>query len=496
MDLFLKGQESYQKNDLESALLYYKTALENENLEEKNQVICCDKIDKISCLLDYKLDLKTKFLLAETYFKVLNYTSASKYYDLIVKTNESRRAYDAFLESEFQNGNLFKAKKTAYDYLLYCKSRKLYDLGTEVLGKLKRNGLFEKKFQVMEIELELGKGNKPPVLARFVEIAKALDTKSDRFLADEIDIYFIEIKKDWNFWKSEVVIRNVLFKFWNEELKNKQIRLTDVEMRKKMVALAVDDLLLGGKGSFPMLKNYAKYFQNDSIDVSLTEMSEENLDFKDNEAKIHSSIEDTSSFEDCSTRIFTKTEKLQRNIEFILGPSPGIGEIKKALPLLLELREERPDHPFIKLYLDNQEVQDLDTIINEIKVNTSPAKRDLFNMRTDAFLYGLDQNFLIDNAADIMVSLITMELYKSAFKLADKIRCDISDRTDKYKINLAYLELVALKKSGENYKALDVIDDVLRDLPVQGQELDIFLQEKAYLNKRLKNRKGSLKGQS
>ena len=71
----------------------------------------------------------------------------------------------------------------------------------------------------------------------------------------------------------------------------------------------------------------------------------------------------------------------------------------------------------------------------------------------------------------------------------DRMREKTKAESVEYQINMAYMELVALKKSKKYYKAMDLIHDILNGLPVNQEERRVFVKEKGWLLEQTKSLK-------
>ena len=361
-------------------------------------------------------------LLARSFFRLSRYDQAAGHGEAAIANKKSRNIYEILWESYFQQGNLLKAGNVAEDYLFYCRDKHLCDSGLNFVKKLKEVGLFQDRFSVIALELEILRGNKVPVIKRLKELERLWDES----ISGEILCYQSCIYLHKRHWEREDIVRKIFLQYWREGIEREVILAADIMERKKIIYFILIDFLLGGDEFGRTLEAYASVFEK----KYLLEYFEE---YKNEKSSL-------------------QTHCAQRNEK---------------------LAEER-DVP-------NEEVSGVLETIHLYSLSSDEDKNDRIGVCFD----GLNEDFLVENAENLLIGLMGMKLYDDALKLFDRIRVRIRKESIEYQINMAYMEVVLLARSGKHYQALDMIQDTLALLPVKAQEQDMFLKEKDILEEKI-----------
>ena len=427
MELFVEAEKNYEEKRFQSAYQCYRQCLENKNLDKKTMTLCCQKIVKLSELLNIP---REEGLLARSFFCLAEYGEAVEYGEAAIAKKKSREAYEILWESYLQEGNLIKAEGIAESYLIYCKNKRLCDLGLDFIKKLKQRGLANGQCAVTGTELEIMRGNKEIVIEKLNELCRWYGENKDipRKIVDEINYYQRCINLYKKYWESESVVREIFLKHWQERLRNHDILETDTIERKKIIYFVLIDFLLEGGEFGTTLEAYAHFFERDGLLASMNE-------YKNKE---------------CSSE--NKRNHLVENAGLVLKKNILKENINNVV-------EKIRSHDFFSKH---------------------QRKSDM-----EIFLDGLNDVFLSNNADNLLVCLIDMELYESALKFIDKMKGKTKKESVEYQVNMVYMEIVALEKLGRCYQAMDRIDDTLTMLPVNKEERDTLQKKKIFLMERI-----------
>ena len=430
MELFFEAEKDYKEKRFHSAYRGYRQCLENKKVDKKTMLTCCQKIINLKELLNISQEGSIEKLLANSFFLLEDYSQAAKHAEVVIAKQKSREIYGLLWESYFEQGNLVKAKSVAENYLLYCKKKHLCDVGLNFIKKLEEKGLLGGPCPTIGMELEIMRGNKEIVLKRLEELNQIYDEKkvSFREISYEINCYQNCINSYKKYWENESIVRNILLKYWRECLSNNEVLVTDFIERRKIMYFILVDFLLEGKEFRETLGVYAQVFKC------------KNLSFSMNEYK-------------------NKKDSSENKKDFF---------------------EENINLPLEK----NIEETGLSSVLEKIRShNIFSGKREDNGM--EIFFEGLSDDFLTQNANDLLVCLIEMELYESALNFINKMRDKIKQENMKYQIGIAYMEIIALKKLGKEYEAIDYINDAMDRLPLTKEERDTLLKEKNLLVERI-----------
>ena len=229
-----------------------------------------------------------------------------------------------------------------------------------------------------------------------------------------------------NHWERESIVRKIFLKYWRKCLKSGQVLATDIVERKKIVYFALIDFLLGGDEFLEALEIYGKAFEEKDLLDSLER--------------------------------YKKKE----------GHSPHIEREDISLPLEMPSPEEFPDSTYPHKF----------------------SSTDLPEEHSRIYVDRLGDDFSRKNSDSLLVGLMEMQLYESALKLIDKMRDKTKEESVEYQINMAYIEVVLLKRAGKYYQAMDLIRDSLGFFPVKEKERKIFLKERDILMEKINLPKG------
>ena len=430
MELFVEAEKNYKEERFRSAYRGYCQCLEDKDIDKKTMLLCCQKIVKLSEFLNIQRGEGVERLLARSFFHLSEYREAIGHGEAIIIKKKSREIYEILWESCFREGNLVKAESIAENYLTYCKSKHLCDLGLGFIEKLKQRGFFKEKWAVMGMELEIMRGNKEFVIKKLEEFGGLHGENGNipQEIVEEMNCYRRCIFLYKKYWESESVIRKIFLKHWRDSLKNHDILETDTTEREKIIYFILVDFLLEGKEFGKTLETYARVFKRDGLLASMN---------KYNNKK-------------CSSE--NERDGFEEDVELILNK--------------------------------NVFEQSANNVVEKIGVHEIFLALQKKN-NVEIFLDGLSDDFLINNMDNLLICLIEMELYESALKLINKMKDKIKKESVKYQINMAYMEIIVLEKSGKYYQAMDHIEDALIMLPVKKEERNTLQKKKQALTRRV-----------
>ena len=237
-------------------------------------------------------------------------------------------------------------------------------------------------------------------------------------------------------WEGEPIVRKIFLKYWKANLNESGAFIAEIAERKKIIHFVLIDFLMGGSEFIETLEAYCRVFECKELSASLNSYKNQI----------------------CS------------------------------LPKKVNLTEEKD----VQESLDKEASEEsIKNVLGEIQSRRilSEQQRD---RQVDIFLDGLNDDFLIKNADDLLTCLIEMELYESALKFINNMRNKIKKENVEEQINMAYLEIIALEKSGKHYQAMDRIEDTLSLLPFAREESEAFHKKKENLMKKINLFKGNI----
>ena len=413
MELFFKAEQNYKEKRLQSAYAGYHRCLEEGMDDEKATFLCCQRVVHLSDLLNIQRGVFTEELLARSFFHLARYDHAAKHGETASTNKKSRGIYEILWESYFREGSLSKARKTAEDYLAYCKKKHLCDSGLDFIKKLEEVGMSSESFSIMALELETIRGNKQLVNKRL--------EKGDSYEAKRCSGYFYLYKEHW---EREEIVRKTLLKYWRGELNKKSILGVDTLERKKIIHFALIDFLFDGDEFYKTLEDYARAFKRKDL------------------------------------------------LESLEGYKSQKGQV-------IDVQED------VDFDLDNRHIRNEAGAIPRKSGCYDFSFDELKSNKVGIYLDGLNDDFLFKNVESLLIALVEMNLYESALKLFDRLRDEMKKESAEYQINMAYLEVVSLGRSGQYRKAMDLLNDSLSMLPVKEQEREMFLKERDFLVKKI-----------
>ena len=243
---------------------------------------------------------------------------------------------------------------------------------------------------------------------------------------DEMGRYWDCINLCKGHWERERIVREVFLNHWRKSLVGGEVSAIDIIERQRIIYFVLIDFLLEGDAFDKVLRAYALAFERKGLLISLD-------DHKD---------------EKCSLQ--SNTRNVQDGVEW---------------DLIRNIRDKGMDDVLGKTC-------SYDFFSEELQEN-----------KTGVYFDGLDDDFLVENAENLLVGLMEMNLCESALRLIDKIRGRVRRESMGYQINMAYMEVVLLARAGRHHQAMDLIHDSLRTFPVKPEEKDAFLKERDRLIK-------------
>ena len=226
----------------------------------------------------------------------------------------------------------------------------------------KERGLGEESLDMTAMEFEMGRGNREVVLERLEQLEKLCGERVPMEVIGEMECYQRYLEQDKQYWEREGSVRKVFLSCEREKLVAGEAEAADTIGRSRMIRLALVDFLLGGDDFPELLKNYALAFEKGRLMEALNEYQQKKC------------------FRPVSAN----------NME--IGEELFSGNEKKNVI----------DH-----------TQGTEEILNKIRfLSASSGKAK--NSKIDIFLDGLSDKFLVENAENLLVCLMEMDLHESA----------------------------------------------------------------------------------
>lgn len=377
-----------------------------------------------------------------------------------------QKAYGQYVES----GDLVAANSIAQDYISFCKAKKLSEEGIEFIAELKKIGISRSKYFMGAIELEIIRGNKEIVLEEIEKLVTKIESSSINLQEDlfaEIELFIYQMRKRWNFWKRESIVRKASLKLARYKITSGKLALEDLSERDSFISLAIDDLVLGlNSETIACIKEYAIKFKNKTLIYALKKQKGIDIKLSDNDLKKFDDIPKLHKLK----RPSDEMDVLIRDIKFVIGIKGTKGAIEK----LKKLQKIDPTHPLVIEYLDKKGSRiSVPHVLKKIE-----AQKGEFDESDNKILYNAEESTVMLLFEDLITALITMDLPKSALTLIENRRSEIKSMSISRKVNLIYLEVICLKLVSKTFEALHLIEDAMQNFSKEGRVMEAFSEER------------------
>ena len=475
LSFFEEAKIVFKKNNYLESIKLFEKAIVNDGLSLSDQIFSYEKIKQIHTVLKKETPLVVSQRLSHLYKQTEQMDKAEKFFhELYQKTGAAFYLREAYACAN-ANGDLRIAKEYSKLYIQQLIKDKRPN---DILSFIEEYERFleESELSLWRVSALLLKGSREGVLE---ELAKVTDEDHKKnFIIQEIVKY---AEKKTHFWQSDKRLLNIL-------INHLSISDSQIVISKKQVAKLIMNYWMENTIEHDLIEATIKICKRYQLNFIGAEISNYLEDYK--LARVFESripqellIQDVDLGSDLFSAEAEETEedRIVRNIELLRSLNKR-EELEKELSLL---KKVNPAHPLVS---DSDDLSDLSSeeiyknLMKEVSLYSSMKTEEPNEQDYKYMANHYDYEYIQDNYEDMIVGLNLLNLPSVAYEIAEKVETSIL--AEDQKINLEYLKLEILMTLGDYYKVRDVVDDMLSNHPVVGDELLalLYLRAEAYLN--------------